>query len=475
MLFLDRLAYFLITRAKAVVKYLEKFTQPRYIIAFVIMYPHIYRQIVSVIYAAQQLMIDIAEQYYSWIEATFWGVYGFIKDKLRGIWFGDQIAFILAGITMALPYLTYIILRYAFVPIALTLLTVSLNLLGVVFYVFCRVVIPALKTAFGAYLFAKFMPASYKYVAKALDRFAQGKFGGFVGALFGTLAPFSMFFVGPLIISAVADRPCTYATVSPIIAPPYEIPYSPIIPYEITLSPAMSWIATSAYGQYLQQPPAVISFISAYASWDIQRQITFSYITPLLIHEIYRIPTYISPTLALSYIVPHIAYVIYGIGVYWPYYPGAYLGMYWPYYPGAYPSPAPALSTIYPYFSYLVAPGYISEYLPYTLSVIHASLSSLLTAGTAYMFTHIEDLSYIASAFPMPEYISVFIEGLSYIMQGYPTPEYIHTHIEDLGYIVYATPTPVYVYTRIEDFGFLISPVEIRAGITDYSYIVYPW
>ena len=393
MFFIDKLNYFLITRAKSVVAYLRKFTEPRYVIAFVVIYPHIYTNILNVISAAQALMVNIADQFYSWIESAFWGVFNFIKSKLQGIWFGDQIAYVLAGITMALPFLVYIIFKHAFIPIANTLLIISLNVLGAVFYIFCRVVIPALKQAFGAYLFAKFMPASYKYVAKALDRLARGKFGGFVGALLGSVAPFGMFFVGPIIISSVTDSACASAYSPPIIGTPYLIPYTQPVMYQYTLAPIMSWIFSTIYGQPIVDQVYVMSFINSGASWDVQR------------------------LTALSYIMA---------GTYF----GAYYG---PYYPGAYLSLIPAFSSIYPYFEYLVTSGY----LPYSISYISADLHyEIVHATFSYIFTEapiytlmIHDASFLT----VPEYVYAYLQDYSYLW----LPPEVNVVVQDFSNLVY--------------------------------------
>jgi len=435
MFLLDKLSYFLITRAKSVVAYLKKFTKPRYVIAFVIIYPHIYTNIESVISATQEALVNLADQFFSWIEASFWGIYNYVRDKLQGIWFADQIAYLVAGLAMALPFLAYVIFKYAFTPVATALLTISLNILGIVFYIFCRVVIPALKMAFGAYLFVKFMPASYKYVAKALDRLAQGRFSGFLGALFGAFAPFSMFFVGPLIVSTVVDPACSAAYAPLTIPPTYLIPYVAPTAYQFTLSPTTSWILASIYGQHaLHQYPAA-SYITAYISWDIQRLVTYSFIMPSITFGM------LTPT--LSYIWPYTAFVVYPTGAYPPYYPSAYV------------SPMPTFSAIYPHLSYSLTPGYLPTYLPYAISVIYPYLSYSITTGLTTLTALIEDISYLISAYPTPLYGYVHIEDLSYIAQGYPTPHYVYAYIEDLS--------------------FLMGPLTISAGIVDYSYIVYPW
>jgi hypothetical protein len=383
MFLLDKLSYFLITRAKSVVSYLKKFTTPRYVIAFVIIYPHIYTNIVSVISATQELLTNLADQFFSWIEASFWGIHSYVKDKLQGIWFADQIAYLVAGLAMALPFLAYIIFKYAFTPVATALLTVSLNVLGAVFYIFCRVVIPALKMAYGAYLFARFMPASYKYVAKALDRFAQGKFGGFVGALFGAFAPFSMFFIGPLIISTVVDPACSAAYAPLTIQPPYQVPYVSPAVYHFALNPVMSWIISSIYGQYLQQQSAAMSYINASASWDVREM------------------------MAYSYILPNIAFGAYPTGTYGPYYPGAYI------------SPTPALSAIYASLFYSLVSGYPPYTLPYAISYIFTDfLYGFLSATYSYIFTEVPIYSvsiFDVSLLTGPPYAYAYIQDLSYL------------------------------------------------------------
>jgi hypothetical protein len=401
MFFLDKLSYFLVTRAKSVAAYLKKFTKPRYVIAFVIIYPHIYTQIESVLSATQEVLVNLADQFYSWIEASFWGIYNYIRDKLGNIFFADQIAYIVAGVAMALPFLAYIIFRYAFTPIATALLTISLNILGVVFYIFCRVVIPALKAAFGAYLFAKFMPASYKYVAKALDRLAQGRFGGFLGALFGAFAPFSTFFIGPLIISTVVDPACGAAYAPLTIPPTYLIPYAKPELYQYTLTPIMSWIVSSIYGQYLHQQTPTMSFINTSSSWDIRRMLSY------------------------SYIMPSITFGVYPTGVYGPYYPGAYI------------SPTPALSTIYPSLFYSLISGYFPYAVPYTISYIFAEFAyGFLTATYSYIFAEVPIYSISIFDVPLltgPSYVYTYIQDLSYLA----LPPYVGVGIQDVSNLVY--------------------------------------
>jgi len=409
MFFIDKLNYFLITRAKSVVAYLKKFTEPRYVIAFVVIYPHIYTNILNAVSAAQTLMVNIADQFYSWIESAFWGVFNYIRSKLGGMWFGDQIAYVLAGITMALPFLVYTIFKHAFIPVANTLLIISLNVLGVVYYIFCRVVIPALKQAFGAYLFAKFMPASYKYVAKALERFAQGRFGGFFGALFGAVAPFSGFFIGPLIISIATDSACRYAVGPLTVAPPYQVPYTSPTVYHYVLDPTTSWLIASLYGQFIQQTPLVASYISAFASWEISKLLSYSYIVT---------------------------------GVYG-----------WSYYPGAYAFLIPAYGMIYPSLRYSVAPGplpdsysYISAHAPIFVAMIH-------------------DISFLTG----PPYIHAYISDMTF----FTGPLYVHAYIYEYSYLTELYPPPYYVYAYIQDLSYLMLPPTINTWIYDLSYLTY--
>jgi hypothetical protein len=316
---------------------------------------------------------------------------------------------------MALPFLAYVIFKYAFTPVATALLTISLNILGAVFYIFCRVVIPALKAAYGAYLFAKFMPASYKYVAKALDRFAQGKFGGFLGALFGTFAPFSMFFIGPLIISTVVDPACS-AAYAPLTAPPtYLIPHAKPELHQYTLAPTMSWIISSIYGQYLQQQPAAMSFIDASASWDIRKMIAY------------------------SYIFPNIAFGTHPTG----------------YYPGAYISPTPALSAVYSSLFYSLVSGYPSYALPHAVSYIFAEVPMRLVT--------ISDASLLIG----PLYAHAYMQDFSYLAG----PPYVYAYIEDLSYLA---PLPG-AGAEIQDLSYLALPPAISAEIQDASYLVYQW
>jgi len=416
MFVLDRIAHFLITRAQSVVSYLKKFTKPQYIISFVIIYPYIYTNITNVISAAQQALVNLSDQFFNWIEATFWGIHDFIKDKLSNIWFGDQIAYIVAGLAMALPFIAYIIFRYAFTPLATTLLNISLNILGIVFYVFCKVVIPALKYAYGAYLFAKFMPSSLRYAGKALDRFAQGKTLGALGALAAMLGPFAAFFAGPAIISAVTDQPCSIANAPLTIAQVYQVPYAPVIVSQYTLSPTMSWILATTYGSYYTSfLPYSLFYIYTSLTQTVQQLISYSYIA--------------------TSVVPQVSYpVVYGYysGYYWY---GYTIGgtNYW------YGSLAQSLSDIYPYISYVISLGYI----PYSTSYIFA-----------YAFT------VSPYVYPPPSY--------SFINVQVPV---FSTSILDQSFLA----GPPYIYANINDFSYLLPPYSINIGIYDLSYLQPPY
>jgi len=444
MFVLDRIAHFLITRAQSVVSYLKKFTKPQYIISFVIIYPYIYTNITNVISAAQQALVNLSDQFFNWIEATFWGIYNYIKDKLDNIWFGQQIAYIVAGLAMALPFIAYIIFRYAFTPLATTLLNVSLNILGIVFYVFCKVVIPALKYAYGAYLFAKFMPSSLKYAGKALDRFAQGKALGALGALAAMLGPFVAFFAGPAIISAVTDQPCSLANAPLTIAQTYQVPYAPVVVSQYTLSPTMSWILATTYGSYYTSfLPYSIFYIYTSLTQNVQQLISYSYIT--------------------TSVVPSISYpVVYGYygGYYWY---GYTIGgtTYW------YGSLAQSISDIYPYISYLIILGY----LPYSVSYISAyafTVSPYAYPPPSYSFIYTEvpifqiflfDQTLITG--PIQSY--VYLYDLSYI--GGLTP---NISIYDLSYIGGLYPNVVlYDLSYISAIPYNMPMVYI----TDISYI----
>jgi hypothetical protein len=444
MFVLDRIAHFLITRAQSVVSYLKKFTKPSYIISFVIIYPYIYTNIINVISAAQQALVNLSDQFFNWIEATFWGIYNYIKDKLGNIWFGQQIAYIVAGLAMALPFIAYIIFRYAFTPLATTLLNVSLNILGIVFYIFCKVVIPALKYAYGAYLFAKFMPSSLKYANKALDRFAQGKALGALGALAAMLGPFAAFFAGPAVISAVTDQPCSLANAPLTIAQTYQVPYAPVVVSQYTLSPTMSWILATTYGGYYTSfLPYSLFYIYASLTQNVQQLISYSYIT----------------TSAVSSVSYPVVYGYYG-GYYWY---GYTIGgtTYW------YGSLAQSLSDIYPYISYLIILGY----LPYSMSYIFAyafTVSPYVYPPPTYSFINVQVPIFSISLFDQtlitgPIELDVYLYDLSYI--GSPTP---NVSLYDLSYI--GSPTP---NVSLYDLSYVYNiPSDIPiVYIIDTSYI----
>ena len=407
MFILDRISYFLISRAKSVISYLKKFTKPQYIISFVIIYPYIYTNIANVISAAQQALVNLSDQFFNWIESAFWGIHDYIKDKLGNMWFGDQIAYLVAGLAMALPFIGYIIFRYAFTPLATVLLNISLNVLGIVFYIFCKVVIPALKYAYGAYLFAKFMPSSLKYASKALDRFAQGKALGALGALAAMLGPFAAFFAGPAIISAVTDQPCSTANAPLTIAQTYQVPYAPVVVSQYTLYPTTSWILATTYGGYYTSfLPYSLFYIYTSLAQNVQQLISYSYIA--------------------ASIAPSVSYpVVYGYygGYYW--YGYTINGTnYW------YGSLAQSLSDIYPYISYFVILGY----LPYS---------------TSYIFTYTFTIS--PYVYPPPSYsfinTQVPIFSISLLDQTFLTgPSYLSMYIYDLPYLGTITPPAMYVY-----------------------------
>jgi hypothetical protein len=428
MFVLDRIAHFLITRAQSVVSYLKKFTKPQYIISFVIIYPYIYTNITNVISAAQQALVNLSDQFFNWIEATFWGIHDYIKDKLNNIWFGDQIAYIVAGLAMALPFIAYIIFRYAFTPLASVLLNISLNILGIVFYIFCKVVIPALKYAYGAYLFAKFMPSSLKYANKALDRFAQGKALGALGALAAMLGPFAAFFAGPAIISAVTDQPCSLANAPLTIAQTYQVPYAPVVVSQYTLSPTMSWILATTYGGYYTSfLPYSLFYIYASLTQNVQQLISYSYIA-----------TSVAPSVSYP-----VVYGYYG-GYYWY---GYTIGgtTYW------YGSLVQSISDIYPYISYLI----ILEYLPYSLS---------------YIFTYVFTIS--PYVYPPPSYSFINTEvpifQISLLDQSFLSgPPYIYASINDLSYLL----PPYSINTSIYDLSYLLPPYPINISISDISYL----
>jgi len=451
MFVLDRIAHFLITRAQSVVSYLKKFTKPQYIISFVIIYPYIYINITNVISAAQQALVNLSDQFFNWIEATFWGIHDYIKDKLSNIWFGDQIAYIVAGLAMALPFIAYVIFRYAFTPLATTLLNVSLNLLGIVFYVFCKVVIPALKYAYGAYLFAKFMPSSLRYASKALDRFAQGKALGALGALAAMLGPFAAFFAGPAIISAVTDQPCSLSNAPLTIAQTYQVPYVPIVISQYTLSPTMSWILATTYGSYYTSfLPYSLFYIYTSLTQNVQQLISYSYIA-----------TSVAPLVSYP-----VVYVYYS-GYYWY---GYIIGgtTYW------YGSLAQSLSDIYPYILYSVILGYI----PYSMSYIFTyafTVSPYVYPPPSYSFINTQVPIFSISLFDQtfltgPSYLSMYIYDLPYL--GTITPPTIYVY--DLPYLGTITPPTIYVY----DVPYLgISPFPTyMVYLYDLSYLgQYPY
>ncbi len=279
---IGRVVSFLVTRAKAVVNYLKKVTQPKFVILFVTAYPYIYQNISYVLETVPQVIQNIADQFYSWIQATFWNIYNYIVNSINLGSFTGPIAGLIAGMAMAYPYLAYLFLKYALTPIASILATVALNVLGVVAYIFCKVVIPALKYAFGAYLFYRFTPATFRYIGKALDRFAQGKTLGAIGALAATLTPLAGFFLGYTVISLVTDPACN-AIQSPLtIAVTTPVPYIPYTPYIISANPLYSTISgiLTGYGYFpsIYSLPEYISYISGLISTVVQSFIQVSYI-----------------------------------------------------------------------------------------------------------------------------------------------------------------------------------------------------
>jgi len=288
------------------------------------------------------------------------------------------------------------------------------------------------------------MPSSLKYANKALDRFAQGKALGALGALAAMLGPFVAFFAGPAIISAVTDQPCSLANAPLTIAQTYQVPYAPVVVSQYTLSPTMSWILATTYGSYYTSfLPYSIFYIYTSLTQNVQQLISYSYIT--------------------TSAVPSISYpVVYGYygGYYWY---GYTIGgtTYW------YGSLAQSISDIYPYISYLIILGY----LPYSVSYISAyafTVSPYAYPPPSYSFIYTEvpifqiflfDQTLITG--PIQSY--VYLYDLSYI--GGLTP---NISIYDLSYIGGLYPNVVlYDLSYISAIPYNMPMVYI----TDISYI----
>jgi len=424
----DKIAYFLVSRAKSVVAYLKKFTSPRYVIIYVITYVHIYGRIVQAIDAAQGLIVNLADQFYSWIESAYWGVYNYVRDKLGGIWLSDQIAALVAGIAVSLPFLAFLIFKYVLTPIATLMLVLMLNVLGVVFYLFCRIVIPAVKKAFGGYLFLKWLTPSLRYVNKALDRFARGKLLASLGALVALFAPLAAFGIGETIVSILTDYPCSYATTVPLIGSPYGIPYITPPVYQYTVPSILSWILPSLYGSaYALSIPQTLSYISPNIAQYLQRLLSYSYIYPyasISTLEVTAVMSYIYPALSFAYYPGTITYY-YG-GYYWYGYYTPY-GYYW------YGDATLMLSFIYPY---LYGLGFYI-YPPDTYSYIYTSAN--------FLEATIFDPSIIAG----PLYYSLDLLDYSYVMG------------------------PYYYSLDLLDYSYIMGPVSFTISIFDNSQIVY--
>jgi len=424
----DRIAYFLISRAKSVVAYLKKFTSPRYVIIYVITYIHIYGRIVQTINATQALIVNLADQFYSWIESAYWGVYNYIKDKLNGIWLSDQIAALVAGIAVSLPFLAFLIFKYVLTPIAILMLVLTLNILGIVFYLFCHIVIPAIKKAFGGYLFLKWLTPTLRYINKALERFASGRLLASLGALVALFAPLAAFGIGETIVSILTDYPCSYATTVPLIASPYGIPYITPPAHQYTVPAVLSWISPSLYEHtYTFSIPQTLSYISPSVTQYLHRLMSYSHIYPYVLFSIYEITT------TVSYIYPALSFAHY-LGVITYYYGGYYwYGYYTPYGYTWYGYATPMLSFIYPYLYGLE----FYVYPPDTYSYIYTSAN--------FIGVEIFDTSIITG----PLYYSAYITDYSYI----------------LG--------PYYYSTYITDYSYILGPVGFTISIFDDSQIVY--
>jgi hypothetical protein len=254
------LVEFLVTRARTLVSYIKKVADPRFVIAFTIAYPYVYQQVQHVIDAARSTLLDISGQLWSWIESTFEAVRAFVDERTSWIPFHEQISAAVASLAVAPMVIAYVVVRYIMVPVAYAMLSVSLSVLGAVYYIMCRVVIPALRYAFGAYLAYKFLPLAGRGAGRLLESFVRGSTTGVIAGFLGMVAPGIAFFMGPSLIDALVGNACAYATVPPAVLPPYPVPYTPYYPAVVEV-PAATFSVVPALSVYLNYVPYYAPYI----------------------------------------------------------------------------------------------------------------------------------------------------------------------------------------------------------------------
>ncbi|MCC6021105.1 MAG: hypothetical protein LM577_07055 [Thermoproteaceae archaeon] len=251
---------FLAARVRALASYVKKVADPRFVIAFTVAYPHVYQYLQHVIDAARSALLDMSGQLWSWAEALFESVREFVDGRISWMPFHEQIAGAVAGLAAAPVVIACVAVRYILVPVAYAALSVALSVLGAVYYIMCRVVIPALRYAFGAYLAYKWLPMFGRGARKAVESFARGSLAGVIAGFLGMAVPGIAFFAGPALVDALIGNACAYAVTVPAVLPPYALPYVPYYP-AVTALPAAASSVVPALFVYFNYAPYYVPYI----------------------------------------------------------------------------------------------------------------------------------------------------------------------------------------------------------------------
>jgi len=303
---------FLASRTRALAAYIKKVVNPRFAIVFVIAYPHVYQQIYHVIEAARAALLDISEQLWSWIESAFEAVRKFIDERISWIPFHEQISAAVAGFAVAPAVIAYVVLRHILVPVAYAMLTLALSVLGAVYYIMCRVVIPALRYAFGAYLAYRWLPLVSRGARKVVESFAKGSLTGVVAGFLGMTVPGVGFLAGPALIDVLVGNACAYAVTPLALLPPYAPPYVTYYP-AVTALPATTFSVVPAlfvylsyvpyYAPYIITVPELLSELRPEVHAAVQRpETTFTLVPYIAATAIRPLVSGITPYITVGYI-----------------------------------------------------------------------------------------------------------------------------------------------------------------------------
>ncbi len=362
---LGRVFYYVVSRAKTLVDSVKKVTQPKYVIIFTIAYPYIYKNIKYILDVIPQVVVNLAEQLYSWIQSTFWGIYNYIVNNVNLGPLTGPVAGLVAGMAMAYPYLFYLFMKHILSFFVWVMAQIALNVMGAIAYIFCNVVIPAIKYIAGGYLFWKFLPHTFRYIGRALDRFGRGSLSGALGALAATLTPLAGFTLGYTVVSMLTDPACSYLG-SPFVNLGYAVPYISYTPYGISLPDSMSAIGNLLTGYGYVIPSYYLTDVS-YLENLIIMKITYLLSTSYIYSAL---SVSVSPVF-LSYISNLIYLTSSPYGVYLPYYTP-----YGFYYYSYYVTPFYVLTPLSSYIStyLLIYPVYSWSYINTIISIPFVSL-----------------------------------------------------------------------------------------------------